>query len=469
MTIHSHTQFKKGDKVEVTKQENGPNTLTYYPATVLRSPAKFKSKTASKTTQILIQYETLKESTKAHKPITEFVDVGSVRPMPPRLLLNGCFRNGDGVDVFCDNGWQKGTVKDVLENENYVVGFDGKSEGIVAEHCNLRLHRDWDWLESSWVPLLLEHETVLPAMDEKPKKARLLIRCSESEPVLSIGAKVEVKTDEEGYPGAWFGATIVGTIGNDKFLVQYMNLLTDDESAPLREIIYAKHIRPFPPPIPSDAGFKQFEKVDVWFNEMWWEGEVSGVLPGSRYIVYFKFTNESLEYDHSALRHHQEWIEGKWVQEKSKDLDANELILDAQFGKGTKVEVKSDEVGFQGAWFAATIINVIENGNFEVQYDSILTDDGNDFLKEQANASDIRPLPPDIQHVHPYRLFETVDAWFNDAWWVGRVVKVYNNSKYKVDFKTTEELEFAHSELRPHQEWADGHWVIAKMDWGCDS
>jgi hypothetical protein len=59
------------------------------------------------------------------------------------------------VDVYCDNGSHKGTVKDILENSRYAVGFDGEcSEGIVSEQCNLRLHREWD--EGSWIPPLLD-------------------------------------------------------------------------------------------------------------------------------------------------------------------------------------------------------------------------------------------------------------------------------------------------------------------------
>jgi hypothetical protein len=58
------------------------------------------------------------------------------------------------VDVYCDNGSHKGTVKDILENSRYAVGFDGEcSEGIVSEQCNLRLHREWD--EGSWIRLCL--------------------------------------------------------------------------------------------------------------------------------------------------------------------------------------------------------------------------------------------------------------------------------------------------------------------------
>ncbi|XP_058000854.1 protein AGENET DOMAIN (AGD)-CONTAINING P1 isoform X3 [Hevea brasiliensis] len=459
MSHLSHTHFHKGDQIEVLKLENGPNTLTYYAAAVLRSPVKQRTK-------ILIEYQTLMIiESDCQKCVTELVDLASVRPMPPREL-NKCFKMGDSVDVYCDNGWQKGTVKDILENSKYVVGFDGKSEGIVAEQCNLRLHREWD--DGSWVPPLPEQNMSSP-MDMKSRKVKLKIKCSKrlSEPMFRMGTRVEVKSDEEGYNGAWYGAFVVGTIGNDKFMVQYQNLVTDDETAPLREVVNTEHVRPCPPSVPSDVQFKLFEKVDAWFNEGWWEGEVSEVLYGFKYKVYFSSSNETLEFNHSGLRHHQEWNNGKWIKGKSMKLKGNKTNQRLKFCKGTIVEVKSDEVGFQGAWFSAIIIKKMGNGKFLVQYQSLLTDDGTDFLTEEASASDIRPSPPHIQHAYPFKLLEKVDAWYSDGWWFGCIIKVHKNMKYTVYFQATEELEFHHSELRPHQEWIDGRWVASSknQDW----
>ncbi|URD79303.1 Agenet domain [Musa troglodytarum] len=42
------------------------------------------------------------------------------------------------------------------------------------------------------------------------------------------GKMVEVSSDEEGFLGAWFTATILESMGKNKFLVQYHNLKTDD-------------------------------------------------------------------------------------------------------------------------------------------------------------------------------------------------------------------------------------------------
>lgn len=127
--------------------------------------------------------------------------------------------------------------------------------------------------------------------------------------------------------------------------------------------------------------------------------------------------------------------------------------------KGTKVEVKSDEAGFQGSWFPATIVKVMENDKYLVQYQTLVTDDESDFLREEARIQDIRPSPPQLQRAYPFAISEIVDAWYNDGWWVGRIIKVQDDFKYTVHFKTTEKLEFEHCQLRPHQEWINGNWI----------
>lgn len=74
-------------------------------------------------------------------------------------------------------------------------------------------------------------------------------------------------------------------------LVQYLNLVTEDETAPLREIVTEQNIRPNPPEVQDVIKFKLHEKVDAWFNEGWWEGVVSSVLSGFKYMVHFNSTN----------------------------------------------------------------------------------------------------------------------------------------------------------------------------------
>lgn len=134
------------------------------------------------------------------------------------------------------------------------------------------------------------------------------------------------------------------------------------------------------------------------------------------------------------------------------------------FSEGTRVEVSSDEDGFHGAWFAATIVKMIEKGKFIIQYECLRNDDDTEFLREEVDALHIRPYPPETVVVDHFHMFEEVDALYNDGWWVGVISKVRRQSRYTVYFRVTdEELDFEHSDLRLHQDWIDGKWIKASL------
>ncbi|KAL3720357.1 hypothetical protein ACJRO7_005219 [Eucalyptus globulus] len=79
-------------------------------------------------------------------------------------------------------------------------------------------------------------------MELKPHKIKFKIRLDKGTslppPEFGKGKTVEVSSDEKGYEGSWFSAIVIDYIGNDKYLVEYLTLKTDDETEPLRE----KHI-----------------------------------------------------------------------------------------------------------------------------------------------------------------------------------------------------------------------------------
>ncbi|KAL5700784.1 hypothetical protein ACHQM5_026192 [Ranunculus cassubicifolius] len=128
------------------------------------------------------------------------------------------------------------------------------------------------------------------------------------------GMQVEVSSDEDGFVGAWFTAKIVKAVGKDKFIVEYQTLRTEDETELLKEEAESFHIRPPPPEIPNDVSFRLLEEVDAMYNDAWWIGVVSKVLKDSKYIVYFRENNEEIEFNHSQLRFHQDWINGNWIR-----------------------------------------------------------------------------------------------------------------------------------------------------------
>lgn len=145
------------------------------------------------------------------------------------------------------------------------------------------------------------------------------------------------------------------------------------------------------------------------------------------------------------------------------DVD-HESWFQLKFPNGMKVEVKSDEYGYEGSWFSAVIIDSLGNDKYLVEYLTLKTEDQNAFLREEAYASFIRPRPPLVRCVHCYELLDNVDAWYNDGWWIGKIIKVLDGWRYAVYFGTTNEiLEFEHNDLRLHREWINGKWVTASV------
>jgi len=135
-----------------------------------------------------------------------------------------------------------------------------------------------------------------------------------------------------------------------------------------------------------------------------------------------------------------------------------------KFSKGTAVEVSSDEDGFQGAWFTATVINARGQDKYLVEYKSLRTEDDTDYLREEVDIQHVRPRPPNAVMIDSFDLNEEVEAFCNDGWWEGVISKVVKGSRYKVYFKgTKDEVEFQHSDLRPRQDWIEGTWVRASQ------
>lgn len=135
-------------------------------------------------------------------------------------------------------------------------------------------------------------------------------------------------------------------------------------------------------------------------------------------------------------------------------------VVQQNICQGARVEVSSDEDGFAGAWFAATVIEELDGNRYMIQYESLRNDDDTDFEIEEVDSLHIRPYPPNCP-VESFKLYDEVDALYNDGWWVGIISEALDNQNYKVYFRSTEELiKFKVSELRIHQEWIDGKWII---------
>ncbi|KAH7521393.1 hypothetical protein FEM48_Zijuj07G0028300 [Ziziphus jujuba var. spinosa] len=130
-----------------------------------------------------------------------------------------------------------------------------------------------------------------------------------------IGEEVEVCSREDGFLGSYYAATVVAHLENmNMYIVQYKELLKNDESGPLIERVLKNEVRPVPPEMVG-TGFSYLDKVDAYDNDGWWVGKITG-KEGSNYNVYFETTGEEIAYPVSCLRFHLDWRSGKWVSTK---------------------------------------------------------------------------------------------------------------------------------------------------------
>ncbi|KAF5797915.1 putative Agenet-like domain-containing protein [Helianthus annuus] len=286
--------------------------------------------------------------------------------------------------------------------------------------------------------------------------------------IFKPGTEVEISSNEEGFRGAWYTGTVVKSKNRNKLIqVEYKTLMADESGRkPLRETLNVVQLRPLAPREKGELEFKFSDEVDAYYNDGWWEGVITGVLPGNRYDVFFRATREQLEFSASQLRIHREWFYGNWLpplQQQDQDQAYISTGLNIsnndKFIKGATVEVCSDEEGYYGAWFTATIVEQLSNGNFKIEYKSLRNDDDTALLTEIVDSNHIRPCPP-TETIEHFRMFEEVDALCNDGWWVGVVSKVLSRQKYEVFFRgTDEELVVKQSDLRRHLEWINGKWI----------
>ncbi|GLJ08124.1 hypothetical protein SUGI_0081710 [Cryptomeria japonica] len=94
---------------------------------------------------------------------------------------------------------------------------------------------------------------------------------------VSVGMKVKVCSEEEGFRGAWFEGAIIA-FGNDihdknTFFFQYENFITDDSNGEaLVEEVYLKNMRPIPPYKKMLIDFSPGFVVEELGTDCWWRG-----------------------------------------------------------------------------------------------------------------------------------------------------------------------------------------------------
>ncbi|XVF72788.1 hypothetical protein PTKIN_Ptkin12aG0148100 [Pterospermum kingtungense] len=275
------------------------------------------------------------------------------------------------------------------------------------------------------------------------------------------GTPVEVSSDEEGFRGAWYLATILESPSKStskkrkKALVQYKTLLAEDGSSPLTEHVDPAFIRPLPPSEKEgvQSGFGVNDFVDAKSRDGWWTGVMRKVLEKSKYRVYFDNPPDVIEFDRKDLRVHWDWIDGKWVRPEKQQSTGS------IFSSGTAVEVNIDKENLRDVWFPAIVIKENAENTFLVKYQCSRSDDEPGTVKVVVDSLHIRPTPPRYADRN-YELLERVDATYNFGWRSGVITKVLTGRRYNVFFKHgNEDKELSHSNIRPNVEWIDGKWI----------
>ncbi|XP_042405237.1 protein AGENET DOMAIN (AGD)-CONTAINING P1-like [Zingiber officinale] len=417
--------FRTGDEVEVSSDEDGFRGA-YFEARVVRSMPKIRRYT--------VDYDAIVDESDRSRRLRETVDARHVRPRPPRHLgatTLGLLTLHQPVDAFYNDAWWVGVVSVAPKGRQtrYRVCFPASREEIEFGADRLRAHLEW--IDEQWV---LPNP---PAPHETP---------------YGPGTQVEVARLKESSPVAWFSALVVKTIWKSYVLVEYINLKNVGDKRLLREIVDLQHIRPRPLCVPV-VKFDQHAEVEAFYGNGWWLGVITKVNDNSCYSVKSIHWGKEKEFNLTRLRHHYELVNGQWVQ-KPQTLPSMDI------GEGKVVEVSSDEEGFSGAWFAATVLKLIGKDKFLIQYRNLKTEDETELLTETVDLPHIRPTPPEFPAIDRFRFLEEVDAFYNDGWWVGVITKVLENGRYVVYFRSwKEEIEFGHDNLRPHQDWIEGRWV----------
>ncbi|KAL2603799.1 hypothetical protein AAZX31_09G032000 [Glycine max] len=247
------------------------------------------------------------------------------------------------------------------------------------------------------------------------------------------GIVEEVSRDDKGYKGVWFLDTVVDIIGKDRFQVEYRDLKTNGGTQLLKEEIDARLIRPCPPEVSFAGPFKQFQEVDACV--------IFFLISLASFFLLFFFWRKCLNKSSELVKKFGD------MMPKTKNSTGIKVMLKRHKPNDSSKkprDVTARTMNTQSKFVAHSCKGEnVENGKYLVEYLTLKTDDWTEQLKEVADASDIRPYPPD---------------------WVGQVSSVLPGFKYKVYFwHTKEEQELDHCHLRPHQEWIFGKWVLASL------
>lgn len=145
-------------------------------------------------------------------------------------------------------------------------------------------------------------------------------------------ARVEVTSEEEGFTGAWFLAKIIDPYPRKKpnhVYIQYETLLDEKSSKPLKEFVNSSLVRPIPPQERTKVqAFQLNDVVDGFYKDGWWTGVITNVFEeNTRFEVTFSNPPDLIVFGAEDLRVHRDWVRGKWIRPKKKQVLFTTVIV----------------------------------------------------------------------------------------------------------------------------------------------
>uniref|UniRef100_A0ACD5WB28 Uncharacterized protein n=1 Tax=Avena sativa TaxID=4498 RepID=A0ACD5WB28_AVESA len=304
-----------------------------------------------------------------------------------------------------------------------------------------------------------------------PSEPEVEARAEEEEaPMFPVGAELEVRSDDPGFEGSFYEATVTGHLstrgGGHRYTLAYSTLV-DDDGGPLKETAAAADVRPRPPP--EESARREFaicEMVEAFHNDGWWAGVVSAVplavagdRPRGAYEVTFPTSREKMEFEETALRPHRVFEDGRWVPAAEVDN------VSSLFREGNQVEVSHLAENSSESWSPATVLKAI-GAHFLVQYTHIEKD--GELATEIVDSQYIRPalVVTGMGSRHRFSPSLHVEVLHQGSWCPGVIVEVSGSGidkKYVVEFKNHKAdnedmdcvgvLTVESTQLRPRYDW----------------
>ncbi|EEF39879.1 protein AGENET DOMAIN (AGD)-CONTAINING P1 [Ricinus communis] len=122
------------------------------------------------------------------------------------------------------------------------------------------------------------------------------------------------------------------------------------------------------------------------------------------------------------------------------------------------VEICKKEEGFLGSYYPATVLAAIGLTRYLVRYETRYNEAKTRLLTEVVKPEDIRPAPPTSTYTN-YKVNDRVDAYINDSWWVGSIVRVVDPNYYLKLECNENEVHCGFYNARIHFDWEDDKWV----------